>query len=678
MASAVARLWNVALRSAAAGAVAGRHLRRVTPRRAVGCVQWPFDQAPADEVRVWGWAWPGRDEVVSVHVTVDGRIVTTATLGLPPPDVARRRPETAGSRRCGWEAVVDLAPFARRRIRLGAIAVTERGVAQRLAGNPIAVLHGPLGRVETPAAGCQVTPGRLRVAGWALPDRRPVARVAVRVDGRDVGLARPYAAPRPDFAARRAEPGAVLAGFEHWIDVDRRPGQTMRLEVDVTDLDGRVGSLTPIDVTVIAGAPTGANSALDSAPAGVTPARRSPSEPAGATVRMAVFTHRLDLGGGQLYLQDLLRQLLTDQDVACLVVSEHDGPLRAELERLGAVVQVHEYPVRSAVAYERQLARIADLVRACGSNIVLANTMSAGIGPDVARRLGLPVIWAIHESYRLEDFWVAAYGDDGIAPAVRSSIRRALASTAAAVFEADATRAAYRGELDADRMITVPYGVAVATIDEFRAAQDRDEIRRALGLDPDATVLLCIGMFEPRKAQAVLALAFAEAAAAFPDAVLVLVGDTDNPYALGLRELAARLSLGPRLRLEPVARDPYRWYHAADAFVLASDVESMPRSLLEAMAFGLPVVAASAWGVPELVTDGVNGFLFPPRDLAAAYSGIRCLLSLPPEERSRVGRAGAALIRERHSVAGYADAYRKLVRGLLEEPRELPGVLLAR
>jgi hypothetical protein len=227
-------------------------------------------------------------------------------------------------------------------------------------------------------------------------------------------------------------------------------------------------------------------------------------------------------------------------------------------------------------------------------------------------------------------------------------------------------------------MITVPYGVAVATIDEFRAAQDRDEIRRALGLDPDATVLLCIAMFEPRKSQAVLALAFAEAAAAFPDAVLVLVGDTDNPYALGLRELAARLSLGPRLRLEPVARDPYRWYHAADAFVLASDVESMPRSLLEAMAFGLPVVAASAWGVPELVTDGVNGFLFPPRDLAAAYSGIRCLLSLPPEERSRVGRAGAALIRERHSVAGYADAYRKLVRGLLEEPRELPGVLLAR
>ncbi len=677
MASPGARLRNAALRSGAAAAIAGRHLRRVTPRRAVGHVQAPTGEAPADEVRVWGWAWPGRDEVASVHVTVDGRIVSTATLGPPPPDVARQHPETAGSHRCGWQAVVDLAPFTRRRITLGAIAVTERGIAQRLTGRRV-VVHTTFGRIETPVAGCQVTRGRLRVAGWALSDRRPVARISVRVDGRDVGLARPYAEPRPDLAGQRPEPGAVLAGFEHWIDVDRRPGQTMRLEVDVTDLDGQVRSLNPIDVTVTAAAANGPSRALTGPPQSVAPARRSPPKRAGATVRMAVFTHRLDLGGGQLYLQDLLLALLADQDVACLVVSESDGPLRAELERLGAVVQVHEYPVHSAVAYERQLARIADLVRAYGSNIVLANTMSAGIGPDVALRLDLPAIWAIHESYRLEDFWVAAYGDDGIAPAVRSSIRRALASTAAAVFEADATRAAYRGALDADRMITVPYGVAVATIDEFRAAQDRDEIRRSLGVDPDATVLLCIGMFEPRKAQAVLALAFAEAAAAFPDAVLVLVGDTGNPYAVGLRELTARLSLGRRLRLEPVARDPYRWYLAADAFVLASDVESMPRSLLEAMAFGLPVVAASAWGVPELVTDGVNGFLFPPRDLAAACSGIRRLLSLPPEERSRVGRAGAALIRERHSVAGYADAYRKLVRGLLEEPRELPGVLLAR
>ena len=678
MRSAVARLRNAAVRSVVAGRIAARHLRRMTPRRAIGYVQGPVGEVPADQVRVWGWAWPGRDEVLSVHVTVDGRSVTSATLGPPPPDVIGQRPEVAGSQRCGWEAVVDLTPFAWRHITLGAIALTERGVTHRLSPIPIAVLSAPFGRIETPTAGRHVTPGRLEIAGWAVPDHRPVARVAVRLDGHAVGLARPYAWPRPDIAAQRVEPGAVLGGFEHRISIDGRPGETIRIEVDVTDLDGRVGRLKPVDVTITAGTPSGPSTPLKPAPAGEQPVQRSPSERAEAAVRMAVFTHRLDLGGGQLYLQDLLRPLLAEHDVTCLVVSQYDGPLRAELERLGAVVEVLDYPVHSAAAYERQVDLIADLVRDHGSNIVLANTMVAAIGADVARRLDLPAIWAIHESYCLDDFWVAAYGDDGIAAPVRSCIRRALASTAAAVFEADATRAAYRGALDADRMVTVPYGIAVGGIDEFRAGHDRDQLRQSLGLDPHATVLLCIGTFEARKAQAALALAFAEVASTNPDAVLVLVGDIGTPYALGLREIAARLSLGPRLRLEPIAQDPYRWYHAADAFMLASDIESMPRSLLEAMAFGLPVAAASAWGIPELVTDGVNGLLFAPRDLGAARSAIHRLLSMSPQDRSRVGCAGAALIRERYGVAGYAGAYRKLMRGLLDEPRELPGILLAR
>ena len=268
---------------------------------------------------------------------------------------------------------------------------------------------------------------------------------------------------------------------------------------------------------------------------------------------MAVFTHRLDLGGGQLYLQDLLRPLLAEHDVTCLVVSQYDGPLRAELERLGAVVEVLDYPVHSAAAYERQVDLIADLVRDHGSNIVLANTMVAAIGADVARRLDLPAIWAIHESYCLDDFWVAAYGDDGIAAPVRSCIRRALASTAAAVFEADATRAAYRGALDADRMVTVPYGIAVGGIDEFRAGHDRDQLRQSLGLDPHATVLLCIGTFEARKAQAALALAFAEAAVGFPGTVLVLVGDTDNRRA---RAPGAGRPALPRPPIAPGAHRP--------------------------------------------------------------------------------------------------------------------------
>ena len=335
----------------------------------------------------------------------------------------------------------------------------------------------------------------------------------------------------PDIAAQRVEPGAVLGGFEHRISIDGRPGETIRIEVDVTDLDGRVGRLKPVDVTITAGTPSGPSTPSRPLSAGEQPGAEVAIGAGGGRERMAVFTHRLDLGGGQLYLQDPLRPLLAEHDVTCLEVSQYDGPLRragAPRRRRGGP----RLPRPPAAAHERQVDLIADLVRDHGSNIVLANTMSAGIGPDVARRLGLPVIWAIHESYCLDDFWVAAYGDDGIAAPVRSSIRRALASTAAAVLRSRRDRAAYRGRLTRTGWSRFPTESPSAELTSSGPGTTAPA-PPVTGLDPHATVLLCIGTFEARKAQAALALALAEVAPTNPDAVLALVGDIGTPYALG-------------------------------------------------------------------------------------------------------------------------------------------------
>ena len=70
-------------------------------------------------------------------------------------------------------------------------------------------------------------------------------------------------------------------------------------------------------------------------------------------------------------------------------------------------------------------------------------------------------------------------------------------------------------------------------------------------------------------------------------------------------------------RVVPVVKDTYQWYAVADLFVLPSDLESLPRSVLEAMAFGVPVAAARAFGLPELIDDGRTGYLCEPRDLVA-------------------------------------------------------------
>ena len=70
-----------------------------------------------------------------------------------------------------------------------------------------------------------------------------------------------------------------------------------------------------------------------------------------------------------------------------------------------------------------------------------------------------------------------------------------------------------------------------------------------------------------------------------------------RPYADALSTYVERLG-DPRIRIEPVQPGIHRWYHAVDVLVCASDVESLPRSMLEAMAFGRPVASTAVFGVP--------------------------------------------------------------------------------
>jgi glycosyltransferase involved in cell wall biosynthesis len=89
----------------------------------------------------------------------------------------------------------------------------------------------------------------------------------------------------------------------------------------------------------------------------------------------------------------------------------------------------------------------------------------------------------------------------------------------------------------------------------------------------------------------------------------------------------------------------------------------MPRTALEAMAWEVPVLATEVFGLPELVEDGRNGWLCPPRDVGALAAGLDRALSSTAEERRRLGREGRALIEERHSLRRYGHE----VGALLEE-----------
>lgn len=86
-----------------------------------------------------------------------------------------------------------------------------------------------------------------------------------------------------------------------------------------------------------------------------------------------------------------------------------------------------------------------------------------------------------------------------------------------------------------------------------------------------------------------------------------------------------------------------------DIFVLPSYAEGMPMSILEAMAYSVPVVSTLVGGIPELVLDGETGFLIRPGDLGALYQKIKLLIQ-NKDLRKEFGRKGRLLIKSKHNI----------------------------
>ncbi len=168
----------------------------------------------------------------------------------------------------------------------------------------------------------------------------------------------------------------------------------------------------------------------------------------------------------------------------------------------------------------------------------------------------------------------------------------------------------------------------------------------ALTPRPQSGRLLCPARVIPRKGIDTLILAFARIAADFPDAHLVIAGETETypGYAASCQATGAAAGLQARIHfLGNLARaDLLAEYERAQAVVLAARQETAPVSLAEAMAAACPIVATSVGGVPDQVADEHSGLLAPPDDPAALANALARLLA-DPALAQRWGQEGRRL-----------------------------------
>lgn len=624
----------------------------------------PGATLPRGEVVLGGWALHGADRVTSVRVVVNDEVASLAEVGIARPDVPVGLGEEGAAADGGWRAVMDLRalPPGQAQVKLEVQAEGDAPGEWTCVAHSAYPLrgHGILGSVDAPKPDACIAGELLVVTGWAHTPRT-IDSVEVECDGVVLGLAR-LGVSRLDVESAGAGIGS-LGGFEFRGVVDLETPGTRTVTVTATDLDRSRAVLGTVPVTFLPHEPTdeersygerlsGLNQdALALAPRG---SRHDPHS-------VLVFTHSVSLGGGQLYLQDLIREIRPSLN-RCVLMTPVGGVLGPELETMGVDVVISGRGWDHDIAsYEGHIRQLQHLIVGSGCGVVLLNTLGQFAAADAAQRVGVPTIWALHESMEVSD-WIDRNSLGGeVSAYVRGRIEGALLGASRLVFEANATRHLYgRFTAAPERALTVNYAVDVAAIDAHSARGTRAALRATYDLPEDAVVLLCVGVFEERKSQGAIIEAFRHVADAHPSAILVLVGDHPCLLSEALHR-AVPAHLADRIRLIPITPNIWDWYQAADVLVSASDVESLPRSMLEAMLFECPVLSVAVFGIPELIRDGENGWLVEERDMSSLIAGLHRVLRMDPAEWAAAGAKGRAIVVDQYRTDRFGDAYLTMI-----------------
>ncbi|MCE9623000.1 MAG: glycosyltransferase family 4 protein [Actinomycetia bacterium] len=526
--------------------------------------------------------------------------------------------------------------------------------------NPTSNMHGGL---DSPADESELRGDVLTVAGWCLMDETAVSHVDVLINGVEIGRARTFL-ERPDIAAVYPHRDAPVAGFQMLVPLEEwSPKAPLEVSVIATGLDGRRWYSKSSRLRRVVDEASRATSdprQLDEQRKLMLAKRGAPRE----TPKVVVVTHDLGYGGAQLWLSEALRQFRELDHFTFDIISFMDGPLRQPLEEAGAFVHVTPPPaINGLAAHDGRVTEFAVLFRALEADAVMVNTIVPFQAVEAAHLLGLPVVWVVHESYGLSVFCHTLWGD-AVDSRVRDRFAEAFGLAEALVFQAEQTADLFSHLSLASRRHVLDHGVDIAEIDEYRRNFDRAGARAQHGWTDHDIVFAVVGTFDGRKAQAAVVAAFDEVLSVHEEAHLVMVGVQGGPFGDAVAEQVRRLDSPHRVTLVPLTPDTYYWHAIADVAVCASDIESLPRSILEAMASGQPVVSTDVFGLATLIDDGVTGWLTRCSDLQGLVATMDRALRLQPAERRTVAIAARQEV-ERRSSSSYGLALANALSALM-------------
>ena len=360
-----------------------------------------------------------------------------------------------------------------------------------------------------------------------------------------------------------------------------------------------------------------------------------------------VVTRAEPIGGAQVHVRDFA-YALQRRGHHPMVLTSGSGPYTEALRSAGIEtislpsLQAAIHPVRDL----RALHELRGVLKQSRPDLVSAHSSKAGVlGRLAARSLGIPVIFTAHG-------WAFTPGIPYPHATLYTWIERLaapLASKVITVSEFDRRLALTRGVAASRKLVTIHNGMP--DVDpELRADPTRTPVRFTM-----------VARFEPQKDHTTLL----HAMSGLPQDgwSLDLIGD--GPLQARAEELCQRLGLTNRVRFWGQRMDVDARLAETQVALLISNWEGFPRSILEAMRAGLPVISTAVGGVVESVRNGETGFTVSRGDVAGLRQRLAQVLA-DAGLRARLGRNARQLYEERFTLEMTLEKTLAVYREVLE------------
>jgi glycosyltransferase involved in cell wall biosynthesis len=347
-------------------------------------------------------------------------------------------------------------------------------------------------------------------------------------------------------------------------------------------------------------------------------------------------------GGAEKLTLEILKRLDKSQfDVRVCVLQERSGnPIEKELNRIQIPVDRVHIPYLSHPANLFKLFRYIRLQR---PDVIHTQLQFADLlGNIVAAMLKIPSFSTLHTIEDLSPQDGKAYWREKLTWICLDI----FCENIIAVSENARLFYSKKWGVSDKKIITVYNGIDLSTFN-LLSEKEKLEKRKSLNLPSEAIVFTTVAVLREPKGIQYMLNALPEIIKRFQNFCYLIVGDGE--YAQPLKNLSNSLGLENHVIFTGQRSDINDILSSSDAFVLPSLTEALPTVLIEAMASQKAIIASNVGGIPEMVADGVSGFIVPPADVESlTYACIKLMQN--QELREEMGRRGYQIAKEKFDI----------------------------